>query len=66
MKALTADQKLVTELLPMEKAIDVMRRALTMLAEGDVVMPLRRMLVMPGGAWVSPGAHASAAQSRAI
>jgi len=49
MKALIADQKLVTELLPMEEAIDVMRRALTMLAEGDVVMPLRQMLVMPGG-----------------
>jgi len=49
MKALIADQRLVTELLPMEEAIDVMRRALTMLAEGDVVMPLRQMLVMPGG-----------------
>ena len=49
MKALIADQKLVTELLPMEEAIDVMRRALTMLAEGDVIMPLRQMLVMPGG-----------------
>ena len=33
----------------MDEAIGVMRRALTMLAEGDVVMPLRTMLVMPGG-----------------
>ena len=49
MKVLMADQKLVTELLPMDEAIGVMRRALTMLAEGDVVMPLRTMLVMPGG-----------------
>jgi len=49
MKALIADQKLVTELLPMDEAIEVMRRALTMLAEGDVVMPLRQMLFMPGG-----------------
>ena len=49
MKALIADQKLVTELLPMDEAIEVMRRALTMLAEGDVIMPLRQMLVVPGG-----------------
>ena len=49
MKALIADQRLVTELLPMDEAIEVMRRALAMLAEGDVVMPLRQMLVMPGG-----------------
>ncbi len=49
MKALIADQKLVTELLPMHEAIAVMRRALTMLAEGDVVMPLRQMIPLPGG-----------------
>jgi ornithine cyclodeaminase/alanine dehydrogenase-like protein (mu-crystallin family) len=48
-KALIADQKLVTRLLPMDEAIEVMRRALTMLAEGDVVMPLRQMLAVPGG-----------------
>jgi ornithine cyclodeaminase len=46
---LIADQKLVTALLPMEAAIDVMRRALTMLAQGDAVMPLRTMLALPGG-----------------
>ena len=48
MKVLIADQKLVTELLPMDKAIAVMREALTMLAGGDVVMPLRTMLALPG------------------
>jgi ornithine cyclodeaminase len=48
-KTLIADQKLVTELLPMDKAIEVMREALTMLAGGDVVMPLRTMLPLPGG-----------------
>lgn len=49
MKVLIADQKLVTKLLPMDEAIDVMRNALTMLAGGDVVMPLRTMLGLPGG-----------------
>jgi ornithine cyclodeaminase len=48
-KVLIADQKLVTELLPMDEAIAVMRRALTMLAQGDVMMPLRTMMAMPGG-----------------
>lgn len=49
MKVLIADQKLVTELLPMDRAIDVMRQALTILAGGDVVMPVRSTIVMPGG-----------------
>jgi ornithine cyclodeaminase len=48
-KVLIADQKLVTEVFPMEEAIPTMRRALTMLAEGDVVMPLRSYLALPGG-----------------
>jgi len=47
-KVLIADQKLVTEIFPMEEAIPTMRRALTMLAEGDVVMPLRSYLALPG------------------
>jgi ornithine cyclodeaminase len=47
-KVLIADQKLVTEVYPMEEAIPTMRRALTMLAEGDVVMPLRSYLALPG------------------
>ena len=33
----------------MEEAIPTMRRALTMLAGGDVVMPLRSYLALPGG-----------------
>ena len=33
----------------MEEAIPTMRRALTLLAGGDVVMPLRTMLGLPGG-----------------
>ena len=49
MKVLIADQKLVTEIFPMEEAIPTMRRALAMLAEGDVVMPLRSYLALPGG-----------------
>lgn len=49
MKVLIADQKLVTEIFPMQEAIPTMRRALTMLAEGDVVMPLRTMLGLPRG-----------------
>jgi len=48
-KVLIVDQKLVTEIFPMEEAIATMRRALTMLAGGDVVMPLRTMLGLPGG-----------------
>jgi ornithine cyclodeaminase/alanine dehydrogenase-like protein (mu-crystallin family) len=48
-KVLIADQKLVTEVYPMEEAIPTMRRALTMLAEGDVVMPLRSYLALPQG-----------------
>lgn len=49
MRVLIADQQLVTEVFPMEEAIPTMRRALTMLAEGDVVMPLRSYLAIPGG-----------------
>jgi ornithine cyclodeaminase len=48
-KVLIADQKLVTEVFPMEEAIPTMRRALAMLAGGDVVMPLRTMLPLPQG-----------------
>jgi ornithine cyclodeaminase/alanine dehydrogenase-like protein (mu-crystallin family) len=48
-KVLIADQKLVTEIFPMEEAIPTMRMALTMLAGGDVVMPLRSYLALPGG-----------------
>jgi ornithine cyclodeaminase len=46
-KVLIADQKLVTDVYPMEEAIATMRKAMTMLAEGDVVMPLRSYLALP-------------------
>jgi len=49
MKALIADQKLVTELFRMDEAIEVMRRALVLLQEGEVIMPLRSMLFLPVG-----------------
>ncbi len=52
MKALIADQELVTEPLPLDDAIAAMRRALTLPAEGDVV-PLRNSMVMPGGKRIS-------------
>lgn len=48
MEVLIADQQLVTALLPMEDAIDVMRQALIMLEGGDVVLPLRSLVVLPG------------------
>jgi ornithine cyclodeaminase len=46
---LIADQRLVAELFTMDEAIGVMREALLMLDAGDVVMPLRTMLAVPGG-----------------
>ena len=48
-RVLIADQQLVTALLPMEEAVAVMRRAVVELAEGDALLPLRSMLVLPGG-----------------
>jgi ornithine cyclodeaminase/alanine dehydrogenase-like protein (mu-crystallin family) len=47
-KVLIADQQLVTQVYPMEEAIPTMRAALTMLAEGEVAMPLRSYLAIPG------------------
>ena len=49
MKVLIADQKLVTDVYPLDEALPTMRRALTMLAGGDVVMPLRSYLALPQG-----------------
>jgi ornithine cyclodeaminase len=49
MKVLVADQRLVTELLPMPRAIEAMRRALILLDEGDVIMPLRTGVHLPDG-----------------
>ena len=49
MKVLIADQQQVADLLPMAEAIEVMRGALTMLADGDALLPLHSMLALPGG-----------------
>lgn len=48
-KVLVADQQLVTELLPMDECIVVMANVLAMLARGEAILPLRSMLVLPGG-----------------
>jgi ornithine cyclodeaminase/alanine dehydrogenase-like protein (mu-crystallin family) len=47
MEVLIVNQHQVPELLPMEECIDVMADALTALAHGDAVMPLRGMAGMP-------------------
>ena len=47
MEVLIVNQHEVPELLPMEECIDVMADALTALANGDAVMPLRGMAGMP-------------------
>ena len=47
MKVLIADQQQVADLLPMAEAIEVMRGALTMLADGDD-RPPPSMLAMLG------------------
>ena len=49
MNVLIADQTLVTELLPMAEAIEVMRDALRRLDDPDTLMPLRSMVALPGG-----------------
>ena len=46
---LIADQKLVTELLPMSEAVAVMRDALRRLREPDTLLPLRDVVALPGG-----------------
>jgi ornithine cyclodeaminase len=49
MKVLIANQTEVTQLLPMSECIEVIAEALKMLAGGDGILPLRTMLVLPGG-----------------
>jgi ornithine cyclodeaminase len=49
MRTLIADTALVTELLPLPECIDLMADTLTMLAGGDALLPLRTMLMLPGG-----------------
>ena len=47
-KVLIANQQEVTRLLPMTECIEVMTKALTALANGDGLMPLRTMMRLPG------------------
>ena len=47
MKALIANQDLVTELLTMPECVDVMADTLTMLAGGEALLPLRTMMYLP-------------------
>ena len=49
MKVLIANQDEVTQLLPMSECIEVMTEALKMLAGGDALLPLRTMMILPGG-----------------
>jgi alanine dehydrogenase len=49
MKVLIADQEQVSRLLPMDECIDVMENTLKMLAQGEALLPLRTMLVLPDG-----------------
>ncbi len=47
MTTLIIPQSLVSELLPMAECVDVMAEALSALATGDAVLPLRSMVWMP-------------------
>jgi ornithine cyclodeaminase len=47
MDTLIIPQSLVPELLPMSECVDVMAEALSALARGDAVLPLRSMVWMP-------------------
>ena len=49
MKVLIASQEQVSTLMPMSECIDAMENALKMLAQGDAIMPLRTMVVLPDG-----------------
>ncbi len=49
MKVLIANQADVPTLLPMDECIHVMADTLKMLASGDAIMPLRTMMLLPGG-----------------
>lgn len=48
-KVLIANQDEVSALLPMDECIGVMEDTLRMLADGDAILPLRSMLVLPDG-----------------
>ena len=48
-RVLIANQAEVTQLLPMAECIDVMVDTLKALAAGQALLPLRTMMVLPGG-----------------
>jgi ornithine cyclodeaminase/alanine dehydrogenase-like protein (mu-crystallin family) len=48
-KVLIANQREVTQLLPMAECIDVMTETLEALAEGKALLPLRTMMLLPDG-----------------
>ena len=48
MKTLIANTADVAALLPMHECIDVMADALKLLADGDALLPLRMMMLLPG------------------
>ncbi|HET6798586.1 MAG TPA: ornithine cyclodeaminase family protein [Gemmatimonadales bacterium] len=49
MDVLVLNQREVTALLPMSECMDVMADALSTLAQGDALLPLRTVLRLPGG-----------------
>jgi ornithine cyclodeaminase/alanine dehydrogenase-like protein (mu-crystallin family) len=49
MQVLVVDQPTVRRLLPMEECIAVMSEALSALARGQALLPLRQVLMLPGG-----------------
>jgi ornithine cyclodeaminase len=58
MKVLIVSQSEVTELLPMSECIDVMAQALTTLAQGEAILPLRPIMWLPervGALGLMPG-----------
>jgi len=49
MEVLIVDQRQVSRLLPMEGCMDAVAEALTSLARGDALMPLRTIVWLPDG-----------------
>ena len=49
MKVLFVNEAGVRRLLPMDACVPLMRRALTALARGDAVLPLRSLVRLPDG-----------------
>src|SRR5438477_2860354 len=49
MQVLVVDQATVRRLLPMEECVPVMAEALSALARGQALLPLRQVLMLPGG-----------------